>query len=136
MEREKIILIISTVVLCAVLIPSAIVSFTYYGMMAAMANPALPGNNGVAAQNVTVIIDYNNGSMPSSFYGVSGNNALDVLEAVATVTFDPRFGRAYVVAINGYHGGGWTYRVDGYSPPVAAIQYPVHDNSVVEWIAI
>ncbi|MHA1143165.1 MAG: DUF4430 domain-containing protein [Candidatus Helarchaeota archaeon] len=135
MEKEKIIIVILTGIIITAIVPPAVIYFMYQNTLLSLSNP--PNGDGTySAFNVTVTINYNNGSSPAVFYDIKGNNALDVLEAVATVTPHPVYGRAYIWAINGYYGNGWRYSVDGFFPSVAAIMYPIQNNSIVLWIAV
>lgn len=133
MEKAKIAIISLSILICSIFI-------LFGGLFAASildpSNPLKPlPNTQSLAQNVTVIIDYSNGSSPIQFDDVEGHNALEVLEEVAIVTFGI-WGRLYVVAINGYSGNGWVYYVNENFPGFAAVHYDVQGGSVVKWIAV
>lgn len=82
-----------------------------------------------------------------SFPLADGETAFDILTQVAkehniTVAFSKSGGDVYVTAIGGIgefdygNMSGWTYTVNGETPPISASAFVLSDGDVIEWIYV
>ena len=95
------------------------------------------------AYNLTLYIDYGNGTVEKYFNlnltNVPNVTVLDLLIKVAAVNYSWYGDAVFVDAINGVFNNEnnsnrwWQYWVNGKLPMVAANQYYLKNNSLVEW---
>lgn len=130
MNTEKVIFICLTIAIGATLIPFATMYVVYE------ADRIYRLNTNPMATNITVTIDYGNGTIEDHF-DLTSKTILSALQTVAVVTIATSSFGDYVDAINGLFGDashGWTYQVNNVTIWDAASDYILENNDRVLWV--
>lgn len=94
-----------------------------------------PPNNLERVDNITLIVDYNNGTikMHENFTLSEGKTtAFDALNEWCDIQYDD-FGWGIIVrAIDGI-SGNWLYYINGNAPGIGSDAYPLNNGDLVKW---
>ncbi|NHI94439.1 MAG: DUF4430 domain-containing protein [Candidatus Lokiarchaeota archaeon] len=129
MNAEKVIFICLTIAIGAAITPF-VTMYTIYEV-----DRIYRLNNTPIASNITVTIDYGNGTI-ENHYDLAANTPLKALQLVAVVSIQSSIYGDYVDGINGHFGDtthGWGYEVNNVSVMDAASDYILGNNDRVLW---
>jgi len=137
MERKTLIAMLLAIVVTYVSVFTVLIYLNpYYSAIESPQHEIKP------AYNVTVIIDYGNGSI-ETFTGIDldspNTTVFHALLLVASVEYHYEGPYVFVDAINGVRNNEnnnnrwWQYWVNGELPMVAANKYYLNSNDIVEW---
>jgi len=116
----------------------------YFGLIPGLESPFSPNNSDIgdplsSVENITLIIDYDNGTIKTKEdFTLDGGktSVFDALDKWCEIKYMTYSGERYFITEIDGVSGSWIYKVNGELPPIAANYCYLEDEDEIEWIHV